>query len=187
MGPRDLMLAVAGLFNRTGARYFVTGSMGAMAYGEYRSTIDVDIVVDLRYGDAADLRSEFCEPMYYLSAEAMYDAMQRCGMFNIIHRPTSMKADLIIPGDAPFNAMRFARIRTIEFAPGASVCVSSPEDIILSKLQFYKEGGSDKHARDIGGMIKVSGASLDRVYLETWADKLGVRFEWDTVKAKSGW
>lgn len=187
MGPRDLMLAVTGLFNRIGARYYVTGSMGAMAYGEYRSTLDVDIVVDLRYGDASDMREAFQEPEYYLSPQSMYEAMQRGGQFNVIHVPTAMKADLIMPDDSPFSAMRFSRVRTIEVSPGEGVRVSSPEDIILKKLESYKEGGSDKHFRDIASMIRVSGSSFDRAYLEGWAEKLEVVEEWEAVKLKAGW
>jgi hypothetical protein len=58
----------------------------------------------------------------------------------------------------------------------------SPEDVILNKLLFYKEGGVDKHARDIAGVLRISGDSLDVNYLNTWAKQLGVEDELAAIR-----
>jgi hypothetical protein len=65
--------------------------------------------------------------------------------------------------------------------------MSAPEDVILMKLKFYKEGGSDKHLRDIASMMKISGDEMEKGYLEEWAGKLGVSEELAAVRAKVGW
>jgi hypothetical protein len=56
------------------------------------------------------------------------------------------------------------------------VFLCSAEDIILSKLEWYKSGGSvsDRQWKDILGVIKVQGELLDKKYLLKWAEKLGM-------------
>ena len=49
---------------------------------------------------------------------------------------------------------------------------------ILRKLQYFKEGGSEKHIGDIRGMIEVSGDAIDRAILDHWIPQLGVAVEW---------
>ena len=58
---------------------------------------------------------------------------------------------------------------------------ASAEDVIVKKLQFYAEGGSDKHLRDIASVLRISGAEVDRDYVTGWADRLGVRETWDLI------
>lgn len=187
MGPRDLLLIVTEVLGDSDPNYFVTGSMGAMVYGEYRSTLDVDIVADLRAGQIADLFEKFKEPDFYLSREAVREAMEHCTQFNLIHVPSGLKIDFMIPDESPHNASRFARARAVELAPGRFVRVAAPEDVILKKLQYYKEGGSDKHLRDIASMISISGETFDRAYLDRWALSLGVVVEWEVMKGRVGW
>ncbi len=187
MGPRDLAVLIAGVLEDAGADYFISGSMGAMVYGEYRSTNDVDIVVDLRYGHLHAFREIFQQPEYYFSPDAAREAMERCTQFNVIHNPSGLKVDFMIPDESAFNASRFKRVRGFEMLPGRRVNVSAPEDVILKKLEFYKLGGSDKHLRDIASMIRFSGSSFDGEYLERWASTLGVTEEWNAVKSRVGW
>jgi len=187
MGPRELLIEFARWLEWANADYFVTDSMASMAYGEYRSTLDVDVVVDLKYVHVRDLLDRFHQPEYYLSDIAIREAMENCSQFIIIQVPTGLKIDVMIPDNTPYNTSRFARAREIKITPDESVRVSAPEDVILKKLEYYKEGGSDKHPRDIASMIKVSGETFDREYLERWAAALGVVEEWNRIKARVGW
>lgn len=44
---------------------------------------------------------------------------------------------------------------------------------MIKKLEFFREGGSQKYLHDIASMIAVQGAdSLDWCYLEDWAARL---------------
>ena len=56
--------------------------------------------------------------------------------------------------------------------------------MILSKLEFYQEGGSEKHVRDISSILRAPEASIDQSYLDFWADQLGVLAEWMADKAR---
>ena len=84
----------------------------------------------------------------------------------------------MIAADDEFDRSRFARHRRLEIAPASQVRFAAPEDVILRKLEYYREGGSDKHLRDIRGILQLMRDSIDRAYLEQWVDRLGVRAEW---------
>lgn len=182
-----LMSKVASLLNASEIRYFVTGSVAAMYYGEARMTRDIDIVVDLKFGDVPKLVEGMCEPEFYLDKKSILEAMEIDGQFNAIHNDTGMKVDFMCSERSFYNDSRFERASFVEIVPGVKAWTSSPEDLILKKLDFYKLGGSDKHLRDIAGMIRLSGESFDRVYLNTWAEKLGVVDEWKAVCGRVGW
>jgi hypothetical protein len=66
-------------------------------------------------------------------------------------------------------------------ADDLTVPVASPEDIILMKLRYFTAGGSDKHLRDIAGMLRVMREQVDRAYIEGWARDLGVMDSWLAV------
>jgi hypothetical protein len=149
MGPVDLVIIAAEALDRAGAPYFLTGSLGAMAYGPQRLTTHVDIVVDNGYAAASALEERFVQPEWAISREAMIDAMHRCAQFNVTHAPTSLKIDFMVAAESAFNVSRFARARTVEVRPGASLRASAPEDVILMKLKFYRQGASDEHLPDI--------------------------------------
>jgi hypothetical protein len=187
VGPRDLLLVVADVLDRAGIRYFVSGSMASMAYGEYRSTLDVDVVIYLKLGQISALLDAFEQPDYYLAVEAIHDALEHCSQFNVIHVKSGLKVDFMTPDDTYHNQLRFERARQLEVAPGRAVWFSSPEDVILKKLEYFKMGGSDKHLRDIASMIKISGDTFDRAYLDQWAVKLGVMGEWAAARQRVGW
>mgnify|MGYP000387662546 CR=1 FL=1 len=79
------------------------------------------------------------------------------------------------------------RVQPLQFEGGIDIAFASGEDVILKKLQYYKEGGSDKHMRDIASMIRTSGASFDRMYLDRWSVALRVQPEWYAAKSSVQW
>ena len=62
--------------------------------------------------------------------------------------------------------------------------MSTPEDVILNKLIYFQMGGSEKHLRDIGGILKVKTDAVDRIYITAWAAKLGVAEPWKLVQKR---
>jgi hypothetical protein len=185
MEQYEFLALVARALESLGVRYFVTGSMASMAYGEPRLTNDIDIVADLGPGHVAGLLKLFPGPEFYLSEEAVKGALRGRKQFNIIHPSSGFKADIIIPKQNDFDAARFARVKRLRSSESAEANFSSPEDVIVKKLDFYREGGSDKHLRDIAGMIKISGAMLDTAYIASWAAKLGLTEIWERVQQEA--
>ena len=53
-------------------------------------------------------------------------------------------------------------------------------------MGHYREGGSEKHLRDIMGILKVSGDVVDRSYVTRWADQMGLADIWQAILARLG-
>ncbi|MBX3376194.1 MAG: hypothetical protein KF678_04240 [Phycisphaeraceae bacterium] len=186
MRPSDLVRLVHETCERLGLAYFVSGSVASSYYGEYRNTLDVDIVVDLPAPAISPLCSAFAQPEWYLSEEAAYEAVQRSGMFNIIHVPSGLKIDVSVLRPRPADELRMDRRTLVTLEGGIRAWFAAPEDVILAKLEFYQLGGSDKHVRDIAGMLKTLDVPIDMAYLDHWALRLGVHREWAALKIRLG-
>lgn len=181
MEPSDLLRYTVAALEKLGTRYFVTGSTASIFFGEPRFTNDLDVVVDLREGDIAELCAEFPAPEFYLSEEAVHRAVAQKGIFNILNPVAGLKVDVIVPPDSMFNRSRFSRIQKIRTDANFQACFTSAEDLIVKKMEFFREGGSEKHLRDITGILKVTGTALDYQYIESWAENLGLETIWRTI------
>jgi hypothetical protein len=179
----QLFLVFIRPLNQLGLSYMVTGSAASMAYGIPRMTLDIDVVLELTTGDAERLpaifpASEFyCPPSDAISVEAERPAR---GHFNVIHMATGFKADLYPAGDDPLHCWAMARRRRVEMF-GESVMLAPPEYVIVRKLEYFKEGGSEKHLRDIRGMFDVSGEAIDRTEVERMVEERGLQDAWDPL------
>jgi len=181
MGPSELLRYIVGALEEIGARYFVTGSTASIFFGEPRFTNDLDVVVDLHPDDVARFCAAFPADEFYLSEESVRRAVAQKGSFNILHPASALKVDVIVPADTSFNRSRFARIQRVNPDADFQACFTSAEDVIVKKMEFYREGGSEKHLRDITGILKISGATLDYEYIESWAENLGLETIWRTI------
>lgn len=101
---------------------------------------------------------------------------------NIIHLDTGCKADFFpaVREDLPARACRNAH--RIEYR-GLPLLACLPKHVTVSKLAFYRAGGSDKRRGDIRAMPGNSGELLDRPALEDWIPARGVENEWRKVRA----
>lgn len=118
---------------------------------------------------------------FYLSEEAVRRAVQRHSQFNILHPALALKVDVMVPADTMFNRSRFARMKRVKPEPGYEAYFASAEDVIVKKMDFFRQGGSEKHLRDIAGILKISGDDLDREYIENWAENMGLETIWRTI------
>lgn len=178
MTQREFVLLVTAALEKCAIPYYITGSIASTWYGEYRSTLDVDIVVDLTPDAARALALHFPPPDFYCDADALAQMAREGGMRNIIHSPTGLKADLIRAPGYAFDRQIFDRVRRHEIAENRVVPMASAEDVVLKKLEFYDEGRSDKHMKDIGSILRAQGDAFDREYVRDWAAKLGVASWW---------
>lgn len=177
----ELLEQVVLTFERLQIPYLITGSVASMAYGEPRLTNDIDLVAAIESKQIPELLAAFPSPSFYLSDEAMRAAITRQTQFNIIHPASGLKIDVMVRKDTPFDRSRFARARTLRPTETYPAAFASAEDVIIKKLEYYKAGGSDKHLRDITGMVKISGNEIDHAYIAEWADRLGLRAIWDMI------
>lgn len=181
MGPYELLERIVSALERLKIPYLVTGSVAAMAYGEPRLTNDIDVVAHVREGHIPDLVMTFPPDEFYLSEEGIRDAIRHQGQFNIIHPESGLKVDVIIPKGTPFDDSRFQRARRIRPSETYEARFAAPEDVIIKKLEFYRDGGSEKHLRDIAGILRISHDEIDHAYLSEWVDRLGLRPIWNAI------
>lgn len=172
-----ITLLVAQTLEQIGIPYAVGGSLASSLHGVMRSTLDVDIV--------ADMRPEHIQPLvaalskeFYADDEMMRDAIEHRSSFNLVHYETAFKVDIFIRKLRAFDKVQLERRQQAVIAtdPEQSVYVVSPEDIILAKLEWYRMGGevSERQWRDVLGVLKTRAGELDLDYLRKWAKELKV-------------
>ena len=71
-------------------RFYVGGSVASSYHGASRSTLDVDLVADLKR-ENVELLVDKLQNEYYVSSSAIIDAIERCSCFNLIHLSSSFK------------------------------------------------------------------------------------------------
>mgnify|MGYP001589980093 CR=1 FL=1 len=184
MDLHELLKHIANTFESLKIQYLITGSIASIFYGEPRFTNDIDVVADIREEHIPALLKHFPESEFYLSEDAIRDAIRHKYQFNIIHPSSGLKVDIIIRKDDDFNDSRFKRVKRFSPIEKTEANFSSPEDVIIMKMKYYKGGGSEKHIRDITSMMKISGEMIDRDYIEYWAKRLALLDIWKAILAK---
>jgi hypothetical protein len=149
-------------------QYFVTGSVASIFYGEPRMTHDIDVILHLANKDVKDFEQNFPLSDFYCPPEEIIniEIMRRpYGHFNLIHHETGFKADIYSEGTDPLHQWAFLKRRRISFSHNQQLWLAPPEYLILRKLEFFREGGSDKHLNDIRGMMPYIQKELDMEFL----------------------
>jgi len=175
--PVAVTLLVVEALEALGAPYLIVGSLASAIHGVARSTLDADLV--------ADLRAEHAEPLaralsqgFYVDVEAIQEALRRRGSFNVVHLETAFKVDVFVCGDRPYDREQLRR-RTPQVVgekPERAAYFATAEDTVLSKLEWYRLGGgvSQRQWGDVLGVLKVQRGRLDQAYLQKWAEELDV-------------
>ena len=175
--PVEVTIKVTDVFEKLGLPYLVAGSLASTLYGMVRTTQDSDIVAEMRLEHVQPFVSAL-QGEFYVDDEMIAESVQRNSSFNIIHRETMFKVDVFIPRPRPFLQSQLTRAQrqTFTFEKEVSAKFASPEDTILSKLEWYRLGGevSDHQWRDILGILKTRAGDLDLDYLRKWAGELKV-------------
>ena len=175
-----LQLAARELEN-LGIPWMLVGSFATSAWGEARFTQDIDIVVDLNPDQVLSLCAAFPQDEFYVSEIAAREAIRTRKQFNVIHPASGNKIDFMIARGDEWGQKQLERRVTEELLPGVKVQISSPEDVVISKMRYYKEGGSDKHLRDCAGVLVVQRDRIDRNYIVHWAEHFGLMEIWHAI------
>jgi hypothetical protein len=183
MSQQELLKQVVQVLTAAGIEYMVTGSLVSSLQGEPRASHDIDLVIDLRAAAIPALTQAFPSPDFYLSEDAIRDALFQKSMFNLLALNTGDKVDFWLLKDDPFDRSRFARKRT-EDVLGLRLTVSTPEDTILVKLVWAREsGGSEKQFTDALRVYEIQRPGIDIGYMQEWARTLGVEDLWQRLQS----
>lgn len=174
--PLEVALVVGAAMDGCGVRYVVGGSLASSLSGEPRTTLDVDLVVDLDDSHVECVIRALTGD-FYTDVDAIRRAVRNRASVNVIHHATGTKVDLFVAGGGPLDWLQLER-RQLVHPPGltGALYVQTPEDILLQKLRWYRLGGqvSDRQWRDVLGLLLVQAGTLDAEYLRTQALKVGV-------------
>lgn len=153
-----------------GVPYMISGSVALSVYVTPRMTRDIDIVVDVAPHASAALQRVFADA-FYVDASAIERAVADRRMFNAIHLDTLFKIDILIRKDSPYRVAEFVRRRQVPFGE-KMVSIVSPEDLLLSKLEWWAASESALQWTDLTLLATLD---LDWGYVERWAGDLGLR------------
>jgi len=174
--PISVTLSVVEVLDNLGIPYLIGGSLAGAIYGVARSTIGVDIIADIHLQHAVPLADEL-DNAFYVSIDAIKDAINNRGSFNIIHLEAMFKVDIFVNKQRPFDKSQFERRikQVISSEPKCAVYVASAEDNVLAKLEWYRKGSevSERQWRDVLETLKIQ-ENIDVNYLRHWANILDV-------------
>ena len=180
MKKSDILIVldpVIQVFKTLNIAYYIGGSVASSAYGIARTTMDVDLVADLKVNHVESF-AKLLESEYYLDVDTIVDAIRRRSSFNLVHLETMLKVDIFIRKRDEYDSEVFRRKREDVLDVENETCkfyLSSPEDIVIKKLQWFRMGGevSERQWGDVVGVLKVQKNSLDIEYLRHWSSRLG--------------
>ena len=165
-------------FEALAIAYRIGGSIASSFFGVARATLDVDLVADVRAEHVRSLVARL-ESDYYIDDAMIREAIVRRACFNVVHLASMIKLDVFVLRETRFDRTAFARA-----IPGVlegdvharPFLFSTPEDTILHKLAWYREGHgiSERQWGDVLGVLQVQGEALDHAYLDQWAGELGL-------------
>jgi hypothetical protein len=169
---------------QAGIPFMVAGSFASTYHGHPRATQDVDVVIDPTRDSLLRWMALVPPDVAYVDRRSALEALARRDMFNLIDMETGWKVDLIVRKERPFSRSEFDRRAPASWM-GVPLFVATPEDVILSKLEWARmSGGSERQLRDVAGVIEARGKELDLDYIERWLDPLGARDQWDRVRTR---
>ena len=176
-GLVEALEPVAKIFEAMKINFYVGGSVASSFHGASRSTLDIDLVADLKSKDIIQFVNQL-EDKYYVSKTAISDAVARSSYFNLIHLESSFKVDVFILKHREFDrsSMNRAKLGRVDPKNKLEVPIASPEEMILSKLEWYRLGNeiSERQWEDVTRVMKVLGGQADLEYLKRNAVELDV-------------
>lgn len=187
IGPIELVRHMAEIFDELGLPYALGGSMASSLIGEPRSTVDVDmaVAVDAETGESL---LERVGAEFYLPVDSARAAIRNQSSFNLVDTANALKVDIFVLGDGLLDRMQIER-RVLVEVPGtpAGVWVTSAEDQVLRKLDWYRQGErvSDRQWRDVVGILRVHRERLDADYLYASASALDLLSDLDEARRQA--
>ena len=165
----DVLRIIGERLDSAGVAYMLTGSFALGYYSKPRMTRDLDFVVALLEGGVTGLVRVFSDD-FYVDEESVRAAVSAQRMFNLMHLGSAIKVDLIVRKDTQNRQLEYERRKAVELA-GVRTWITRREDLILSKLVWSRDSGSELQMRDVRSLLK---DTIDWPYLRQWAPTLGV-------------
>jgi len=185
MNPGEFLREIIAALESAGVPNMLTGSFASSFHGTPRATQDLDIVISPNREGLGKLLALFPPERYYIDRDAAFEALDRKSQFNLIAPRVGWKVDFIIRKPRPFNLREFER-RIPANVFGVPLNIVTPEDLILAKLEWSAEGGSQRQIEDAAGILRARRVEIDRDYLERGVKELAIEPEWEKARNLAG-
>jgi len=178
----ETLIKIAKILDGLKIPYYISGGYAVSIYGRPRFTADLDMIIKMSLSQSGDFtkRMVVLFPTGYVDKDQIDNALKSFGEFNIIDPETGLKIDFFIPKQDEFEKSCFERSKTEDV--GYKVKFNSPENLIISKLLWYQNSGSTRHLEDVESVL--SNSNINKKYLHSWVEKLGLEKEWKELKRK---
>ncbi len=167
MFEEKLFKKVISRLKKESISYMLTGGLAVSVWGRPRSTLDIDIVIDLKEKDKSKVIKIFKKD-FYIDEKTVDLALSKSFFFNIIDFESNVKVDFYLLKQNDYEKIKFKRRRRRKIL-GMNIDIISPEDLVLIKLKWHKESDSSRHLEDTESILKIQ-KKLDWAYLKKWAE-----------------
>lgn len=157
--------------------FMLTGSYALAYYATPRMTRDLDFVVACDESDVVRLVSVFSGD-FYIDEDAARSAVRSQRLFNLMHFKSGIKVDMIVRKDSDYRVKEFERRQRVQMG-SVGTWIASREDLIVSKLVWARDSGSELQRRDVRALLA---PTLDTQYVTDWANRLGIGELWNEVR-----
>ncbi len=185
MSVPEVFQRITAALNQAGIAYMLSGSFASAYYGAPRSTQDIDLVIEATLTQLRAFVQGLPSNEYYVDLDAALEAHKRQSLFNVIDLATGWKVDLVIRKSRPFSEEEFRRRQQVNLQ-GTPLFLASPEDVVISKLEWSNLAQSRRQIEDVAAILRVRRAELDHSYLEKWILELGLKQEWTDAQRAGG-
>jgi hypothetical protein len=177
----ELLKFAIGRLERFSVPYALVGTFASSIWGEARLTNDIEFVIDLSPPHAALICQSFPSPEFEVSRRSVANAIVSSSQFEIFNPSSGCRLVMLAAGRTAWATAQLARRKQLRIFGLQTASVAAPEDVILSKLVYFRDGASELHLRDVAGMLRVSNDLVDRNYVELFARRFGVLDLWEVI------
>jgi hypothetical protein len=184
MQELNLFRIYTDILNQNNFKYFITGSVASIVYGDPRLTNDIDLVIFLIKNDIDKFIHAFSSEYFYCPpSEVIKSELEQKtgGHFNLIHHESGFKAVIYLAGSDELQIWAIRNAKQIEFEDSI-IFIAPPEYVIINKLEFYSEGKSQKHLTDVKGILNNSSELIDFDFLNALIKEKSLIEYWETIK-----
>lgn len=161
-----------------GIAFMLTGSFALTYYATPRMTRDLDFVVACEERGVERLVSLFSHD-FYVDEDAARSAVRLQRLFNLMHFNSGIKVDMIVRKDSEYRITEFERRRRVQLG-SVQTWIASREDLIISKLVWAHDSGSELQRRDVRALLA---PTIDTRYIDDWVNRLGINDLWNEIRA----
>lgn len=184
MTAEEFVVRVVDALNALKIPYMLVGSFSSNYYGVPRSSQDADFVVQFGQQGPAALMARL-KPEIQFDPQMSFETVTGTWRHVAGTSGTRFKIEFFLAGDDPYDRERFSRRREVETL-GRRVFISSPEDVVVTKLRWSQHGKRRKDMDDVKNVLAVQGDRLDWPYIVHWCDQHGTRDLLEQLRDESG-